>query len=52
MDKIALDRSKLLGFDHPSNLPAKVGVKNSPKLGSQPEAKPEMTRARPRAGSR
>ncbi len=32
MDKIVLDRSKLLGFDHPGNLEAKVGLKNSPKL--------------------
>jgi hypothetical protein len=27
MNRIALDRSKLLGFDHPQNLQAKVGTK-------------------------
>jgi len=28
MDKIVLNHDNLLGFDHPSNLEAKVGVKN------------------------
>jgi len=27
MSRIVLDRSKLLGFDHPQNLQAKVGAK-------------------------
>jgi hypothetical protein len=52
MDKIVLDRSKLLGFDHPSNLKAKVGVKNSAAVSNQPQAKPEVSRGRPRAGTR
>jgi len=32
VDDFALDRSKLLGFDRPSNLQAKVGDKATAKL--------------------
>ena len=34
MDKIILDRSKLLGFDIPSNLKAKVGKKPPGAVGA------------------
>jgi len=45
MDKIVLDHDKLLGFDHPSNLQAKVGDKNI--SGDPPQAKLEVAPGRP-----